>query len=588
MINSITSSKTTFHPIYFHEGLNVIIADKASSSTGKGSRNGLGKTTFIEILHFCLGADLIKGSRLNVAELQTWDFSIDITIKDVRLIAKRYITAPTKVFIKVEEGVNPFELLLDEEKNENFISLEKWNKFLGLNLFNIGIETNTQYPTFRSVIGFFVRREKGYDFPFAIYFKEKAAQTILNNSYVLGLDWENATKLRDIQSKIDRLLSYKQVAEDKDETQGVLKSQIITLKDIIDKNDKDLANFNVLPEYKNIQNEADTLTTDIQQLLNTNSILSKKLEAYIEATTSEKITDNDNLENLYKEAQIVLSENVKKQLVEAKKFHEEVIKNRKSFLEAEMNQIKNEITQNEQIIKEKADKKQELMQVLSSHGALDEYNKLQDLALGKKAKLKSLEEKLADLEKAEKDITRLKKDTASLKQKLKNTLDMNSQYATNIKVFFENNGSIHDKKGNLVIDFNKEGNYKFAVDMDKGASAGVQKVGVFCYDLMLIETAITYNKWGIDFLVHDSILYDPMDERQKANVIMLAAQKAKKLKFQYIMTINSDQVPYEYFKEGFDFRRAVVLTLTDENITKSLLGIEISNPNDMYEGVKIE
>lgn len=591
MIHSIISSIPSFRPVYFNSGLNVIVADKAKDSTVKGSRNGLGKTTLIEIIHFCLGAELKKGSRLNVSELQNWDFTIDISIKDVRLTAKRYISMPEQISIEIIEGVSPFNLTTGDEKKENNITLKEWQNFLGKNLFNIGLEPKIKYPSCRSIMSFFVRKEDGYDNPFNIYTKEKSAATILNNAYVLGLDWETAIKLQEIQSKIDRLSNYAKISEDRGETQGVLRTQIITLKDIVEKNDADLSSFNVLPEYKNVQTEVNILTDEIQKLSNLNTIFDKKLEAYQEATTSERPTASaDNLENLYKEAQIVFGENIKTQLKEAKEFHEKIIKNRQVFLETEMLSIKHTIEQNNLTIKTKANRKQELMQVLSSHGALDEYNKLQDLVLGKKAKLKTLEEKLFDLESAEKDMNKLKKEASVLKQKLKTTLTIQDQYTKDIKIFFENNNSIHDKKGNLIIDFNSKGIYTFKLDIDKGSSGGVKKVGLFCYDLMLIENAINYSHWGVDFLVHDSILYDPMDERQKANVITAAFDKSNRYNFQYIMTINSDQIPHNYFKDGFDFDKFIVVKLTDEDITKSLLGIKVSNPSapDAFESSEQE
>ncbi|MBQ3785249.1 MAG: DUF2326 domain-containing protein, partial [Alphaproteobacteria bacterium] len=98
------------------------------------------------------------------------------------------------------------------------------------------------------------------------------------------------------------------------------------------------------------------------------------------------------------------------------------------------------------------------------------------------------------------------------------------------------------------------------------------------YDLMLIENVIKLDQWGIDFLVHDSVLFDPVDERQKALSLELATKKAKQFGFQYIMTINSDQIPVDSFSDSFDYKSLIRLRLNDNNISESLLGIKISNP----------
>ncbi|MCP3853043.1 MAG: DUF2326 domain-containing protein, partial [Gammaproteobacteria bacterium] len=75
------------------------------------------------------------------------------------------------------------------------------------------------------------------------------------------------------------------------------------------------------------------------------------------------------------------------------------------------------------------------------------------------------------------------------------------------------------------------------------------------------------------FLLHDSIIYEGVDERQIAHAIEQAASKAKEYGFQYIITINSDMVPYNDFHEGFNFDKHIKLRLSDKDASGSLLGI---------------
>lgn len=65
-------------------------------------------------------------------------------------------------------------------------------------------------------------------------------------------------------------------------------------------------------------------------------------------------------------------------------------------------------------------------------------------------------------------------------------------------------------------------------------------------------------------LVHDSPLFDGVDERQVAKALLLGAEMAKKYDFQYIVTLNSDDLPDMTQYEGFnlaDYR--VDLDITD-------------------------
>ena len=54
------------------------------------------------------------------------------------------------------------------------------------------------------------------------------------------------------------------------------------------------------------------------------------------------------------------------------------------------------------------------------------------------------------------------------------------------------------------------------------------------------------------FLIHDSTIFDGVDERQRAEALELAASESQAHGFQYICTLNSDDVPRnEFFLDTF-------------------------------------
>jgi uncharacterized protein YydD (DUF2326 family) len=97
---------------------------------------------------------------------------------------------------------------------------------------------------------------------------------------------------------------------------------------------------------------------------------------------------------------------------------------------------------------------------------------------------------------------------------------------------------------------------------------------VFCYDLMLAQKWSTKNQCP-GFIVHDSIIFDGVDERQRGRALELAAREAEQRGFQYICCLNSDNVPYKEFSQDFQFADYVRLTLTDESERGGLLGMRI-------------
>ncbi|MCK4968052.1 MAG: DUF2326 domain-containing protein, partial [Candidatus Aenigmarchaeota archaeon] len=60
MLISLKADKDSFKEINFKTGLNIILAERTKESSQKDSRNGLGKTSIIEIIHFLMGGNITK------------------------------------------------------------------------------------------------------------------------------------------------------------------------------------------------------------------------------------------------------------------------------------------------------------------------------------------------------------------------------------------------------------------------------------------------------------------------------------------------------------------------------------------------
>jgi uncharacterized protein YydD (DUF2326 family) len=213
------------------------------------------------------------------------------------------------------------------------------------------------------------------------------------------------------------------------------------------------------------------------------------------------------------------------------------------------------------------------MAVLKSHGALDQFMQLQRLHAENVAQLRAVESQIETLRKIEEGKSNLRIEEELLrKKKSRNDLDdRKRQREKAIQIFNANSEALYESPGNLVIDLGPSG-FKFDIEILRSRSGGIGNMKILCYDLTLAELW-SERRPSPALLIHDSTLFDGVDERQIAHALELAERKARECGFQYICTLNSDAIPKKDLPPDFDINRFVRLTLTDRTPAGSLLGI---------------
>ena len=208
MIVSIGSSLPSFKRIVFHEGLNVLLSDTHPGASEKQTRNSAGKTSLIEVIHFLLGADCLKGSLFRSSDLLSHSFFCEFSLGGHVVSVERTGSRPSRIYVDGRfEGRSDLPMRVDKESDREYLSNVNWKAFLGHHWFALPLGLQASIfgdpytPSFRSMISYFVRRHQSRAFISPERQAEKQQQWDWqeNLSYIFGLDWRLPYELQKIR-----------------------------------------------------------------------------------------------------------------------------------------------------------------------------------------------------------------------------------------------------------------------------------------------------------------------------------------------------------------------------------------------------
>lgn len=585
MIRSVRSNNPDFKTVEFHPGFNVVLADRNVENTSerKHTRNGAGKSTLIEIIHFCLGAQVTKNSVFKSEHLNGWSFTLTLDVLGKIFSIERDTSCPNKMYLEGDLSVLNFDYKYDKNSHRKYVSPAVFNREM-LDVF-YGIETNDNnshyVPTFRELISYAIRKNvDGYRNAFEFFSRQKAYSVQSCNAYFLNLNMDYAAQFQSLKEKKKGIDDYKNAAKSGvignfSINIGDLSTEVITRQKDVDALKKQLEAFQVHPQYEDISQKANNLTERMHSLTNTSILRQHLLERY-ESSYKEETTDIPiaDIEKIYAEVGVLFGESIRRPLSEVIDFHKTIVANRKEYLSQEIATLKKEISAIKDEILDLSKQRAELMHVLETHGALDEYMIMQDRYTAAKQLLEDAKKRLESAEYIEDSSSHLKIENQELL--LKSRQDYNERIHAReqaISLFKANTEFLYPESGILTIDL-KESGYSFGVEIKSSRSQGVNYMKVFCYDMVLTELGKSKDHYP-DFLIHDSTIFDGVDERQVSRALMLANMKCSELGFQYICLMNSDMVPYQEFDDEFKqvFDESIVLRISDDQENGGLLGI---------------
>ena len=570
MIHNIFSSLPTFKNLSdLKPGLNILLAQKTEGATSKQTRNRAGKTSFIEVVHFLTGSDAGTDSIFRTPELAEYTFGMEFDLKDVRTIVERSGSAKAKIYVTSPPAI------------KIKFSATDWVSLLGERMFGLSSleAAGSRPPSFRSLFAYFVRRQLsgGFTTPEKQAGMQQTGDMQMALMFLLGLDWQIARDwqaVRDREKTLDELKkaagtgAFGSIIGKAADLRTQLTLQEARLKKLY----AEIESFQVLPEYRELEVESAKLTHQLNELANANTIDFSAIRDLEGALTSEIPPDLEDLQTIYQEAGVTLPGLVKRRYEDVKSFHESVVRNRKDYLSSELEAAKLRIEIRDGKKAQFDQRRAEIMGILKSHGALDQFLKLQGELGRLESEVESVRQRFEAAEQLEGTKNELEIERNRLTIRLRRDFaEQKDRLSEAIVAFEETSQRLYEAAGSMTIDETSNGpSFKF--QMQGQRSKGIKNMQIFCFDMMLMRLCAK-RQMGPGFLIHDSHLFDGVDGRQVISALRLGAEISEELGFQYIVTMNEDDAFKETI-EGFDLNGYVLPTrLTDATEDGGLFGI---------------
>ncbi|MFC3817864.1 ABC-three component system protein [Planomonospora venezuelensis] len=563
MLRRLTSDDDRFRTIRFGPGLNILVTERTDTSADTDSRNGAGKSSMVELLHFLLGARnetraiwAHKALRWHVFKLELdWPRpGSDQHNWAEPLVVRRQPARPSNVRLDPDITQTTTKALFEHVAE---VPLKDWQWAIERDLYGV-IGAGSEVSG-RTLLSFAIRRTNSGGFldPTKTFAQQSPHDAMVNLCHLFGLDVGLAAQYRLLSNQ--EATRKKLVEAAKDPVWGKivgrsadLRGEIGAVEQRVSELERQIAGFQVVPEYENIRREADELDQRIRALRSADTIDRRNLQDMEQAV--EEVTEPDDryLESAYKQLNLVLGHEVRRRFDDVRAFHETVVRNREKQLHEEIFRLRRLLEERARTREQLGERQAALLRTLNSGGALDALNSLQYALAREQAHLESLRHRFQAAQALEASRREIESKRLELEQEMVTDLEERDAITYEASSLFNKYArQLYGDGKNPYLTFNP-GKQRMQIEprIEDDGSRGIHNMVIFCFDLTAAVIAHRAGR-GPDFLVHDSHLYDGVDERQVARALRLAAEVAEEEQMQYIATMNSDDLN-KAVSMGFD------------------------------------
>lgn len=579
---SLTSPSGLFKDIVFKDGLNIILGKYSKS--GKDI-NGIGKTTIVNLIDYCLLADGVKTELFK----EKYDF---LSAENIRLYfllgdkgysIERGFEDKKKVFLTVNGGEpkefidSDLRLILGAEMGKGQVGVYEPIWFRTLMSFFVQNDHNFLQRDASNVLKFTIGKRQPELFTYIFLLLG------IDNSLVWDFD-NSSVELKGLRSDQTRI--NKQIVEQTGKSIEDFRGECDSVVRKIDKLEDGLDKYQFNENSTDLEEKIQALSSQISDLNKQHISLVSKYRNIQESLQIDVDVNPDEISNFYSAIHSEFSEFIKRSLNEVVDFRQEISTNRRKFLKEREARYKDRLGElkNKLISLEK--ERARFFRMLDEQSAFDALKSAYINLVEEKARLSRQLAYVEQLDYIEEAIATKKSSVSSTVAKLLATKTEALGAIDEIKSIFLDlvEGSVDidssDVSPYLNVEFksNQNSPIKLTLEVPRGSSLGKGRFKILAFDLTVFISSVTRKNNFPSFLIHDGVFH-AIAHKTRIKFLNYINSKLDSLgDAQYIITVNEDEITFpesDGVSVDLDFKLEdkTLITLED-NSEHMLLGRE--------------
>lgn len=582
-ISQIYSNKPNiFKPIKFNKGFNVIIGEiKLHGNKDKDSHN-LGKSKLAELIDF----GFLKQRHKNTFLFKHFDlfsefvFYFEFELNDGTYITvRRSVKKNTQIYFKRHSlSLQDYSFLADSGWDYQKLSFEK-AKLLMDSFLNL---TSISPWDYRMTVSYALRNQDDFNDIFQLK-KFGPAKHITWKPYighVLGFDAENLKENYVLKASIDKISEkleelQKEIGVYQGDEEEMLQDALSTKLQDAKALQSQLDEFNFdESDTKAVEELSEGIDSEIEDLNRIRYYLSANIKKLRRAQSKKPTAfDVNKTEKLFKEAGILLGEQIQKSYSELLEFSRKITVERTGFVKQQMGDLEKQLSEVSSRLSELNAQKSQKVSFLTSTSTFDKYKEVSKHLLLISTEINAIKRKLdisEQIKSKQSEFRTLNKAKDDVIEKIRINRDSVVKSEDSIYKTIKDNFSyfvkqVLDKEGRISTEQNKEGNLVYHAGFVDGKfkytseSDGCSYKKILCMGYDLAVNIAYQNQGFVRFIYHDGGL-ETLDTRKKIEFLKYARSMPEFHGTQYILTLIDSDLP-----DGIEFtEEEVALRLHDD------------------------